>query len=578
MDLIEVGNLKARHTTTGKVSGYVVIVQHTGLGESKDIFAKDIDVLEAKIQNSIIDLEAKWEKHLQKLEKESIAQEKAEKVERARQLTQEAEEILSSFDQILTHTLDIDDAVDWETLKDKSLFKSQCLQKNGALVVYHPDSNEPLSVLKPTIVAPPVREDYVKKVPLWKLVLGLKNKTLKKYEENFSNAKAAYKKVSETHQKELTRRSDFLTAQKQKWEQERQNFLSKQKNHNSKVDRLKNAYESGEEEAVLEHFDIVLSSSQYHESFPKNFELQYTPNNKILLIDYELPPLEKIPTLKTISYVKSKDEFVEKHISSSQLNKTYDNIIYQICLRTLHEIYEADTANTVNTVNLNGIVDSIDEATGIRKRKCIASIQVSKDEFAQLNLAHVSPKACFKALKGVSSAKLSTLTPIKPILSLNKTDDRLVDHYDVAENIDHSTNLAAMNWQDFEHLIRELFEKEFATSGGEVKVTQASSDGGVDAIAFDPDPIRGGKTVIQAKRYTNTVGVAAVRDLYGTVMNEGANKGILVTTSDYGADSHKFALDKPITLLNGANLLHLLAEHGHKAKIDIQEAKSMLIK
>lgn len=76
------------------------------------------------------------------------------------------------------------------------------------------------------------------------------------------------------------------------------------------------------------------------------------------------------------------------------------------------------------------------------------------------------------------------------------------------------------------YLIRELLEKEFISAGGEVKVTQASSDGGVDAIAFDPDPIRGGKIVIQAKRYTNVVGVAAVRDLYGTVMNEGATKGI----------------------------------------------------
>lgn len=95
----------------------------------------------------------------------------------------------------------------------------------------------------------------------------------------------------------------------------------------------------------------------------------------------------------------------------------------------------------------------------------------------------------------------------------------------------------------------------------------------LDAIAFDPDPIRGGKIVIQAKRYTNTVGVSAVRDLYGTVMNEGATKGILVTTADYGPDAYEFSKGKPITLMNGANLLYLLEKHGHKARIDIKEAK-----
>ena len=82
--------------------------------------------------------------------------------------------------------------------------------------------------------------------------------------------------------------------------------------------------------------------------------------------------------------------------------------------------------------------------------------------------------------------------------------------------------------------------------------------------------------MIQAKRYTNTVGVSSVRDLYGTVLNEGASKGILVTTADYGPDAYEFAKGKPLVLLSGANLLHLLEKHGHKAKIDLKEAKRIL--
>ena len=72
-------------------------------------------------------------------------------------------------------------------------------------------------------------------------------------------------------------------------------------------------------------------------------------------------------------------------------------------------------------------------------------------------------------------------------------DKRFID----GERIDgtiNGTNLASMDWSDFEHLIRELFEKEFATNGSEIKITQASRDGGVDAIMFDPDPIRDRKS------------------------------------------------------------------------------------
>jgi restriction system protein len=98
----------------------------------------------------------------------------------------------------------------------------------------------------------------------------------------------------------------------------------------------------------------------------------------------------------------------------------------------------------------------------------------------------------------------------------------------------------------------------------------------VDAVVFDPDPIRGGKIVIQAKRYTNTVDVSAVRDLYGSVINEGATKGILVTTSHFGPEAYSFAKDKPLTLLNGNELLGLLETHGYKFRINLAEAKSLL--
>ena len=71
-----------------------------------------------------------------------------------------------------------------------------------------------------------------------------------------------------------------------------------------------------------------------------------------------------------------------------------------------------------------------------------------------------------------------------------------------------------------EALIQNLFTK----MGLEARHTRPSRDGGVDCVAWDPRPIFGGKVVIQAKRYKNTVGVSAVRDLFGTLRNEGASR------------------------------------------------------
>ena len=40
--------------------------------------------------------------------------------------------------------------------------------------------------------------------------------------------------------------------------------------------------------------------------------------------------------------------------------------------------------------------------------------------------------------------------------------------------------------------------------------------------------------------------------------------------------AYEFAKGKPLTLPDGSNLLYLLKKHGHKAKIDLKEARKIL--
>jgi len=357
------------------------------------------------------------------------------------------------------------------------------------------------------------------------------------------------------------------------WEKKRWQFLDAQDRYNTMLPELKRRYAAAEHGAIEEYNSLILTHSDYPFSFARNNQLEYTPDSKTLAIDYSLPLIEVIPTLKEAKFIKSKNEVKRTYITDKQHHDLYDDLLYAIVIRTIHELFETDTIHAVDNIILNGWINSIDKAVGMEVNRCILSISITRSDFSAINLAHIDPKECFKRFKGVGSTKLSELIPVAPILNLNKNDRRFVSSYDVADSIQEGDNLASMHWEDFEHLIRELFEKEYGINGGEVRVTQASRDGGVDAVIFDPDPIRGGKIVVQAKRYNNVVGVAAVRDLYGTVINEGAMKGILITTSNYGADAYNFSKNKPITLMNGANLLHLLSKHGKNGRINLKEAK-----
>ena len=359
------------------------------------------------------------------------------------------------------------------------------------------------------------------------------------------------------------------------WTARRQLFAQKQVEEHLQVEAERRKYLSGDVDSLEAYFFVVLDGLDTPVEWPQCASINFVAETGLLEVDFELPPIGLMPTIKEIKYVATKREFREVHFSDTQTRKLYDNVLYQLALGVLHRLFVTDEADAIRAICFNGWVEAIDKSTGVETHPCIMSVQSTKDEFLSLNLSQVDPRACFKKLKGVSGSSLTELSPVRPILNLNRDDSRFVPAYDVAHALDERTNLAAMDWLDFENLIREIFEKEFSKNGGEVKITQASRDGGVDAIAFDPDPIRGGKIVIQAKRYTNVVGVSAVRDLFGTVHNEGATKGILVTTADFGPDAYEFVKGKPLTLLSGSELLHLLQGHGFQAKIDLAEAKRM---
>tara|TARA_B100001173_G_C16013327_1_gene558631 strand:- start:678 stop:2201 length:1524 start_codon:yes stop_codon:yes gene_type:complete len=305
--------------------------------------------------------------------------------------------------------------------------------------------------------------------------------------------------------------------------------------------------------------------------FKTSYNFNYDSTSKTLQIDFSFPDYrdEEIVIGKTARYDN-------KFASATAKRKIIKESLYSLIIWVGHVVSIGLENPDVEQIAINVHQSWFDPATGKGVNGVIASVLGATEYFGSLNIEKVDPIACMRQLKGITTPSLENQSPIRPIFDLNMDDKRVVDSKDIDGTLEEGENLAAMPWEDFEHLVAQLFEWEFAKDGAEVKVTQASRDRGVDAILFDPDPIRGGKYVLQAKRYTRTVDVASVRDLYGTVMNEGANRGILITTSSYGPDSYEFAKDKPISLVDGPNLIQMLRKHNKNYKIDLKEARDIL--
>lgn len=122
---------------------------------------------------------------------------------------------------------------------------------------------------------------------------------------------------------------------------------------------------------------------------------------------------------------------------------------------------------------------------------------------------------------------------------------------------------------DFEGVCQQLVEN----MGFETETTKASGDGGIDLIAYNHQPLLSGKYIIQCKRYSGSVGEPIIRDLFGVVTSERANKGILMTTGYFTPSAIKFAEGKPIELIDGDKLGELLRQYNlsYEAEIDNPE-------
>ncbi|MEU4103377.1 restriction endonuclease [Streptomyces tanashiensis] len=330
--------------------------------------------------------------------------------------------------------------------------------------------------------------------------------------------------------------------------------------HNSGVDGTVAALRGGEADTVVEYFTAVLfASTAWPEGFPREVSAAYDRSGRRLVLDWDLPGYEVVPEAKGVKYLPSTDQEKEVPRPVTQRRALYRDVLAQSVLLAVRELFAADRFGSLDGVALNGYVGGVDPATGLASRVCVASVVVERSVFDRLNLELVGAVECLTgALAGRLSARPEERVAVAALVTPDQVGSDVVVQGDGEE-----PDLLAMDPIAFEGLVAELFRAR----GLQAVTTQRSGDGGVDVQALDPDPISGGSIVVQVKRYRNTVPPSAVRDLFGTVQDKGANKGVLVTTSKFGPGSYTFANGKPLTLISGTELVDLLHQHGLRGRL-----------
>jgi restriction system protein len=117
----------------------------------------------------------------------------------------------------------------------------------------------------------------------------------------------------------------------------------------------------------------------------------------------------------------------------------------------------------------------------------------------------------------------------------------------------HVSQLHELSPRAFESFVARLFRQK----GYRVARRGGSGDRGVDLELVKPD---GKRAIVQCKRYRSKIGPEIARELYGTLIHEGAAHAFLVTTAEISEATRQWAQGKSMTLVDGETLLQIAAE------------------
>lgn len=321
---------------------------------------------------------------------------------------------LDDIDNILAATLDVDDFVDLNELRQ---------------AIEHPPFTSPHQEPTPKpapLQAPPEPVFTEPEAP--KGLSGLFGK--RKHQEAVDAARAEFDAAHAVWQAEASaipmRQLEQLAGHKQaeaereaklaedraRYDQECAGREAEAAERNRQLDALIEGVQAGRADAVEEYVSIVLGNTVYPEGVEPGYDYRYASDGKELTITMELPAPDALPTTASYRYVKASDEISDKAQTVKEQKDRYNAYVANVSLRTLHEIFEADRQGNIDSISLTAGVTAISPATGQTETTPLLAVAVSRETFVGIDLAKVIPAETLKHFGAVVSKNAHGLVGI----------------------------------------------------------------------------------------------------------------------------------------------------------------------
>jgi restriction system protein len=319
---------------------------------------------------------------------------------------------LDEIDGMLAATLAVDDYVDLEALKIR---------------VEHPRFDArgldvPFPALPPLVYPP---EPVYQEPPAPGGLLGAKKKheqavqrahadfeaARQQWHEHASRMHAEYVAAMQKREHDEAARLKGLAEAKQRYEQSCRQREAEAKARDEELTKLMNDLAFDVESAIEQYVDIVLSNSVYPDAFPVTHEDQFNLATRELSLTVTVPPPSAMPTVKEYRYVKAKDEIAAAALPQKEQKDRYANAVFQVAVRTLHEVFEADRNGKIRSIALTVAADSTSPATGLKETVPLVVTAADSQTFSGFDLGNIVPRATLEHLGAALSKSPFDLTP-----------------------------------------------------------------------------------------------------------------------------------------------------------------------
>ncbi len=568
---------------------YQVAVRHAGLNAYRVISGTDWYTVNMKARVQYDAWEHEWRRRqahevANRAHSDDVRRREASKAKRAASIqkciqwaesqTADARSAVAEVEGTLKRALEVDNPLDWDSLLDRSDFSTPRPEP--------PVIPPPADVPSPGEAPDPNDARYRPSLGvIGRLSAGRREAKLAEaaarldqdrstWAAAVTRARAARDANAARYDAERRRIEKEHAKRVAEWDRERSLFFAERAERNATLAERRRKYEEGEPDAVVEYCHMVLARSDYPDAWPRDVAIEIADATGGVVVDLTLPPVSALPDVESVRYDPQTGRFAVQRLSAARRTALHEALLFQIPLRTVHELFKADRAEAIPAVAVNGWIRAGD--VGGTHDRCVVSLSVDRATFEALSLSAADPAAAFKALGGVGWSEHYNLDAVAPLLESQQSRAGDAPAGRATASMYGGLGLEAMSVDDFEHLTRELVECEVATDDERVSIARV--DGGVDALVMS-ERTRRARVLVHARRAAGSCAPDAIRALREAAEIESAAEKVFITTEIAAAHVRDVAASFGIALIDGPRLINLLAHHAGRVAFDMRETGSI---